>query len=55
MHTCDTYRGMSGGPMITFRRDANPPFNIRTIHSGGNTLLEKNFAVNINPQILTEI
>eukprot|EP01023_Acetabularia_acetabulum_P055032 TRINITY_DN6299_c0_g2_i1.p1 TRINITY_DN6299_c0_g2~~TRINITY_DN6299_c0_g2_i1.p1 ORF type:complete len:461 (-),score=49.19 TRINITY_DN6299_c0_g2_i1:271-1503(-) len=54
-HTCDTFAGMSGGPMITFRRGADPPFTIKSIHSGGNTALQKNFGININVKIKTEI
>eukprot|EP01025_Chloroclados_australasicus_P057507 TRINITY_DN716_c0_g3_i1.p1 TRINITY_DN716_c0_g3~~TRINITY_DN716_c0_g3_i1.p1 ORF type:complete len:350 (-),score=29.05 TRINITY_DN716_c0_g3_i1:439-1488(-) len=54
-HTCDTFGGMSGGPMIAFNRNATPPYSIRTIHSGGNPSLQLNFGTNMNPKIISQI
>eukprot|EP01024_Parvocaulis_polyphysoides_P019103 TRINITY_DN18598_c2_g1_i2.p1 TRINITY_DN18598_c2_g1~~TRINITY_DN18598_c2_g1_i2.p1 ORF type:complete len:423 (-),score=67.98 TRINITY_DN18598_c2_g1_i2:77-1345(-) len=55
VHTCDTFGGMSGGPMIAYKRDENPPFSIKSIHTGGNTQLGLNFGTNINPGIVAQI
>eukprot|EP01023_Acetabularia_acetabulum_P058952 TRINITY_DN7036_c0_g1_i10.p1 TRINITY_DN7036_c0_g1~~TRINITY_DN7036_c0_g1_i10.p1 ORF type:complete len:424 (+),score=61.33 TRINITY_DN7036_c0_g1_i10:211-1482(+) len=54
-HTCDTFGGMSGGPMIAYNRGASPPYSIKAIHTGGNTKLALNFGTNINPGIIGQI
>eukprot|EP01025_Chloroclados_australasicus_P033725 TRINITY_DN3444_c0_g1_i1.p1 TRINITY_DN3444_c0_g1~~TRINITY_DN3444_c0_g1_i1.p1 ORF type:complete len:456 (-),score=42.58 TRINITY_DN3444_c0_g1_i1:695-2062(-) len=51
IHTCDTFGGMSGAPMISYRKDQDPAFAIRAIHTGGNRQLQLNFGTNITPKI----
>eukprot|EP01024_Parvocaulis_polyphysoides_P021532 TRINITY_DN20188_c0_g5_i1.p1 TRINITY_DN20188_c0_g5~~TRINITY_DN20188_c0_g5_i1.p1 ORF type:complete len:466 (-),score=68.04 TRINITY_DN20188_c0_g5_i1:107-1504(-) len=51
IHTCDTFGGMSGAPMISYRKDQDPAFAIRAIHTGGNRQLQLNFGTNITPKV----
>eukprot|EP01025_Chloroclados_australasicus_P003934 TRINITY_DN1093_c0_g1_i1.p1 TRINITY_DN1093_c0_g1~~TRINITY_DN1093_c0_g1_i1.p1 ORF type:complete len:434 (+),score=59.59 TRINITY_DN1093_c0_g1_i1:185-1486(+) len=55
VHTCDTFGGMSGGPMIAYKRNEDPPYAIKAIHTGGNTQMKLNFGTNMNPTVVEQI
>eukprot|EP01023_Acetabularia_acetabulum_P013262 TRINITY_DN16353_c0_g1_i6.p1 TRINITY_DN16353_c0_g1~~TRINITY_DN16353_c0_g1_i6.p1 ORF type:complete len:354 (-),score=24.89 TRINITY_DN16353_c0_g1_i6:52-954(-) len=51
-HKCDTYNGMSGGPLFVTRRTADGlEHSIRAIHSGGNIVQGVNRAVAISQEV----
>eukprot|EP01024_Parvocaulis_polyphysoides_P058821 TRINITY_DN6346_c0_g3_i2.p1 TRINITY_DN6346_c0_g3~~TRINITY_DN6346_c0_g3_i2.p1 ORF type:complete len:300 (-),score=32.04 TRINITY_DN6346_c0_g3_i2:187-1086(-) len=51
-HECDTYSGMSGGPLFVTRRQGDTlKHSIRAIHSGGNIVQGVNRAVAISDEV----
>eukprot|EP01024_Parvocaulis_polyphysoides_P019327 TRINITY_DN18740_c0_g2_i2.p3 TRINITY_DN18740_c0_g2~~TRINITY_DN18740_c0_g2_i2.p3 ORF type:complete len:112 (-),score=0.17 TRINITY_DN18740_c0_g2_i2:640-975(-) len=55
-HECDTYSGMSGGPLFVTRRQGRElDHSIRAIHSGGNIVNGINRGVSISQEVKSQL
>eukprot|EP01024_Parvocaulis_polyphysoides_P060884 TRINITY_DN6683_c0_g4_i1.p2 TRINITY_DN6683_c0_g4~~TRINITY_DN6683_c0_g4_i1.p2 ORF type:complete len:263 (-),score=15.87 TRINITY_DN6683_c0_g4_i1:181-969(-) len=64
-HTCDTYQGMSGAPLFTYRCESENDdqicprevrqFSLRGLHVAGDAVRNENFAVGFTPLILEQV